>query len=179
MRIGITGDTHADTAALRQVVKLAPPVECWLHTGDHAEDAAVLGKLTGLEVTKVLGNCDRNPDLANIDEIIVIEGFKIWLTHGHRYMGHTRLSELVWWAKQLEVDIVVYGHTHIPMFEYHGEKLLINPGSPSRPRGGSKPSFAVLTLKKGEEPKLEFIELPQKEKFYTGIFRQSFVEYFS
>ena len=31
----------------------------------------------------------------------------VWLTHGHRYMGHTHIEELVWWAKQLDVDIVI------------------------------------------------------------------------
>lgn len=170
MKIGITGDTHGDIACLRKLVQLAPPVEQWLHTGDYAKDAAVLGKLSGLPLLKVLGNCDYDSQEANIDEIFVVEGFKIWLTHGHRYMGHTHIEELVWWAKQLEVDLVIYGHTHIPMCKYYGDKLLINPGSPARPRGGSKPSFAVLTLKQGMKPVVEFIELPEREKKYLGVF---------
>lgn len=170
MKIGITGDTHGDIACIRQIVKLAPPVEQWLHTGDHAMDATVLAKLSGLPISKVLGNCDYDSNIANIDEIFVWEGFKIWLTHGHRYMGHTHIEELVWWAKQLDVDIVIYGHTHIPMKKYYGDKLLINPGSPARPRGNSKPSFAVLSLKQGEKPTVDFIELPEREKRYMGIF---------
>lgn len=171
MKIGILGDTHGDRAAIRQVLQLVPPVELWLHTGDHAEDAYLLEKLTGIEVIKVLGNCDFNPKLANVDEILTLEGHKLWLTHGHRYMGHTRIGELAWWAKQLEVDVVVYGHTHVPMNKYYGDKLLVNPGSPSRPRGGSKPSFAVMTLQAGEKPKVEFIELPTAEKSYMGLFK--------
>lgn len=170
MKIGIMGDTHGDINVVRKIISIAPPVEMWLHTGDHAEDAYMLEKLTTLPVTKVLGNCDHNDKLANVDEIFDLEGFKIWLTHGHRYMGHTRISELPWWAEQLDVDIVVYGHTHIPMNKYFGKKLLINPGSPARPRGDSKPSFAVLTLNAGQKPIVEFIELPQPEKKYCGIF---------
>jgi len=170
MKIGITGDTHGDMSTVRQIVKLAPPVERWLHTGDHAGDAVILESMTGLPMTKVLGNCDYDDRIANIDEIFVCEGFKIWLTHGHRYMGHTHIEELAWWAKQLEVDIVVYGHTHVPMVKYYGDKLLINPGSTARPRGGSKPSFAVLTLKKGEKPEVEFIQLPEKVRSYLGCF---------
>lgn len=170
MKIGITGDTHRDIACIRKIVQLAPPVEQWLHTGDHVGDAILLAKQTGLLVTKVLGNCDYDSQEANIDEIFVLEGFKIWLTHGHRYMGHTHVEKLAWWAKQLEVDVVIYGHTHIPMFKYYGDKLLINPGSPSRPRGGSRPSFAVLTLKQGEKPVIEFVELPVREPKYMGIF---------
>lgn len=169
MKIGIMGDTHGDTQVIRKILQMAPPVEMWLHTGDHAEDAYLLEKLAMVPVIKALGNCDYDPKLANIDEIFAYEGYKIWLTHGHRYMGHTRIGELAWWAKQLEVDIVVYGHTHIPMNEYYGDKLLVNPGSPSRPRGGSKPSFAIMTLNAGQEPKVEHIELPVPEKKYWGI----------
>ena len=64
-----------------------------------------------------------------------------------------------YWAKELDQDIVVFGHTHVPLCEYYGDALLLNPGSPSRPRGGAKPSFAVLTLQKGEVPQVEFFEL--------------------
>lgn len=163
MRLGITGDTHGDARALRQILTLAPPVDKWLHTGDHAQDANLLQRLTGLPVLRVLGNCDGAPGpeaAANVDEIFVEEGWRLWLTHGHRYMGHTRVAELAWWARQLEADIVVYGHTHVPMNEYYGETLLLNPGSPSRPRGGSSPSFAVLTLHAGVKPAVEFFELP-------------------
>ena len=52
----------------------------------------------------------------------------------------------------------VFGHTHVPLCEYYGDALLINPGSPSRPRGGSKPCFAVLTLQKGATPEVEFFQ---------------------
>lgn len=170
MRIGITGDTHGDQQALRRVVKQAPPVEQWFHTGDYAQDGLQLKQLTGLSVTGVLGNCDGMSQEANVDEILVLEGKRVWLTHGHRYMGHTHVEELVWWAKKLEVDIVIYGHTHVPMNTYYGDILLINPGSPSRPRGGSQPSFAVLTLKEGQPPQVEHIELESPKPTYFSAF---------
>lgn len=170
MKLGIIGDTHGSQQAIRRALHKAPPVEQWLHTGDHAQDALLLEQQTGLTVTKVLGNCDPLNETANVDEILVIEGFRIWLTHGHRYMGHTHIEELVWWAKKLEVDIVVYGHTHVPMNSYYGDILLVNPGSPARPRGGSAPSFAVLTLKEGQKPQVEFIELEMEKPKYFSAF---------
>ena len=33
MKIGITGDTHGSTQAMRRVINATPPVERWLHTG--------------------------------------------------------------------------------------------------------------------------------------------------
>jgi predicted phosphodiesterase len=56
------------------------------------------------------------------------------------------------------------------MAKWYGDVLLINPGSPARPRGGSKPSFAVLTLHAGEKPQVEHIELPMEEpKIYSAF----------
>ena len=158
MRIAIIGDTHGSQQAIRKAVQLLPPVELILHTGDYAPDANLLETLTGLPVIKVSGNCDRD-GAANPDEIFEKEGYNIWLTHGHRYFHHNDVAELAWWAGRLETNIVVYGHTHVPMAKWYGDVFLVNPGSPIRPRGGSKPSFAVLTLNEGEKPHVEFIEV--------------------
>lgn len=159
MRIGLVSDTHSNIQVLRKIAQIAPPVEMWLHAGDHWQEANVLAQLTGLKVIAVQGNTDPRTDEIKLDEYLEFEGFKIWLTHGHRYIEGDARSSLGFWAKQLEQDICVYGHTHIPMCEYYGENLLINPGSPSRPRGGSKPGFAVLTINRGEAPAVEFYKL--------------------
>ena len=101
------------------------------------------------KTVRVRGNCDLLDDGSKFDEYLEIEGYKIWLTHGHRYIERNVQADLGYWAKQLGQDIVVFGHTHVPMAEYYAETLLVNPGSPSRPRGGSEPCFAVLTLQAG------------------------------
>lgn len=159
MRIGLVSDTHSNIQVLRKIVHEAPPVELWLHAGDHYQEANVLAQLSGVKVIAVQGNTDPKSEDVKIDEFLELEGFKIWLTHGHRYIEFDAKSSLGFWAKQLDQDICIYGHTHIPMCEYYGENLLINPGSPSRPRGGSLPSYAVLTLQAGAEPKVEFYNL--------------------
>jgi len=156
MRIGLVSDTHSNVQVLRKIVQQAPPVELWLHAGDHWQEANVLAQLSGLKVIAVQGNTDSKSETIKLDEYLELEGFKVWLTHGHRYIEGDVKSSLGFWAKQLDQDICVYGHTHIPMCEYYGDNLLINPGSPARPRGGSEPSFAVLTLNAGEKPVVEF-----------------------
>ncbi len=161
MKIGITGDTHGSLQAMRKIVAAMPSVDIWLHTGDHASDARVLSNLTGIKAICVAGNCDIGDYAtdAKIDEFIVLENYKIWLTHGHRYIQWNEKADLGYWAKQYDQDIVVYGHTHMPVCEQYGDALLINPGSPARPRGGSEPQFAVLTLTKGGTPEVEFIKI--------------------
>lgn len=169
MKIGITGDTHGSQQTIRQILQLTPPVELWLHTGDYSQDANLLAALSGIPVIKVAGNCDLPEGRANPDEIFMQEGFNIWLTHGHRYFHHNNVAELAWWAAKLEANIVVYGHTHVPMAKWYGDVLLVNPGSPVQPRGGSAPSFAVLTLQEGMRPEVEHIELPAPAKKLYGF----------
>lgn len=157
MIVGITGDTHHSEQSIRRVLAAAPAVDVWLHTGDCVEDADVLGNLSGRRVIRVTGNCDIGNRQAPPDQELTLEGFKLWLTHGHKYIDFNDRREMAWWAEQLKVDIVVYGHLHVPRNEWINNKLLINPGSPSRPRTLEGPSFAVLTLKAGEKPEVQHI----------------------
>jgi len=39
MRIGVTGDTHGSSQAVRRVVHASPEAEMYWHTGDYAHDA--------------------------------------------------------------------------------------------------------------------------------------------
>ena len=162
MKIGIISDTHGSAAALRKVLAVAPPVECWIHCGDFAADANALHNITAQKVYAVSGNCDvmRGAVKAKPDQSLRLEGFKVWITHGHLYMGETRkVEELGWWGQKLEQDIVIFGHTHVPLFTQVFGIWLLNPGSPSRPRERSKAGFAILTLNEGQMPAVEFIEV--------------------
>lgn len=158
MKIAITGDTHGNMQIMRKLVQQLPPTDLLLHTGDHAEDANFLQSITGVKTVSVCGNCDLHCSVKP-DEFLEIGNFKIWLTHGHKYIKWSEKSDLGYWAKQLGQDIVIYGHTHIPVCEYYDKSLLINPGSPARPRGGSDACFAILTLEDNKIPEVEFIKI--------------------
>jgi putative phosphoesterase len=41
-------------------------------------------------------------------------------------------------------DVLVYGHTHIPVASRHGDIVHFNPGSVSIPKGGNVPSYGML-----------------------------------
>ena len=101
MRIGITGDTHGSAQAIRRILQQTPPIELWLHTGDYAADANRLHDATGIKTVRVRGNCDLLDDGSKFDEYLEIEGYKIWLTHGHRYIERNVQADLGYWAKQL------------------------------------------------------------------------------
>ena len=159
VRIGIVGDTHGSKKAMRLVLSVTPPVDYWFHTGDYSQDGQFLAYETKLPLLAVAGNTDPAEGKANLDELVTLADKRIWLTHGHHYMHGYKIDEIAWWAKKLDVDIAVFGHTHIPMVKWYGEILLINPGSPLSPRDEQGPTFVVLTINEGEKPQAEIIQI--------------------
>ncbi|HWR39007.1 MAG TPA: metallophosphoesterase [Patescibacteria group bacterium] len=156
MRIGVVSDTHGNTRMLRRAVAAAGPVDQWLHAGDYSQDARHLIGWSQVPVTTVAGNCDGRVDLP-LDEYVDVGGKKIWLTHGHRYSVKQDLVDIIWWGGQYEVDIAVFGHTHVPYCQRHGSLLVFNPGSLGIPRFG-RPTYGLLTID-GDEIYGQIIEV--------------------
>ena len=52
-------------------------------------------------------------------------------------------------------DVIIFGHSHIPMIRYFKKILLVNPGSPTDKRQLPFYSFAVLHM--NEEIKAEMV----------------------
>lgn len=158
-RIGVISDTHGSMTALRACVSLAGAVDGWFHLGDYASDAKELARLTGKPVYSVLGNCDgfsySEPEEFSFPEkqkrpvselVVTVERARVLLTHGHRWDVDLGSYTLSYRADELNCAAALYGHTHRGELAAFGRVLLLNPGSPSRPRGFSKPSFAVLEV---------------------------------
>lgn len=80
--------------------------------------------------------------------VLTANGQQILFVHGHIEGVDYGYNKLGLDAKMLGLHYAVHGHTHIPHFEQHGDFTFINPGSISRPRGGSPASFAILTVEK-------------------------------
>lgn len=72
-------------------------------------------------------------------------GRKIFAVHGHRYGVEFVTDALESAAETAGATVVLYGHTHIPEKNVKGNMLILNPGSAARPRGGSRPSLAVVS----------------------------------
>ena len=68
-----------------------------------------------------------------IAKTIEAEGLKIGIAHGEVY-PRADTQQLVYIAKELDVDILVTGHSHQPKIEQTDGVLLLNPGSPIVPR---------------------------------------------
>lgn len=68
---------------------------------------------------------------------VLLEKQRLFLTHGHLF-GPENLPALN------QNDVLVYGHTHLPVAEQRGEIFHFNPGSVSIPKGGNPASYGML-----------------------------------
>ncbi len=159
MKIAILGDSHNHLEILdrMQVENRFEGVELILHTGDMCNDGSYLEEITGIKVIGVKGNADPIYSPCETEVILELEGYKIFLTHGHRYGVKGSNDRLFYRGKEIGADIVIFGHSHIPLTIEEENMLLLNPGSIGFPRGLSKKSYGIITL---EDPiKVDLVEM--------------------
>jgi uncharacterized protein len=182
--LGVIADTHVPDRVPRlnpRIIKLfrEAQVSTILHAGD-VSVPRVLEELQQLApVYAVRGNRDiialRNlPLVARLN----VEGVAIGMAHGHgtfrRYMidkiqraAQGRLVER-YLTRMLrtfpDVDVIIFGHLHVPCNLHLDGKLLLNPGSASYPWPRDKPpTLALLHISPGEVAVGEIIELDRDQ----------------
>ncbi|MCL2899470.1 phosphodiesterase [Brenneria tiliae] len=95
-------------------------------------------------IIAVRGNCDSEVDQMLLDfpvtapwQHVLLPKNRLFLTHGHLYHPDN--------LPPLNTDdVLVYGHTHIPVAEKRGDLYYFNPGSVSLPKGGYPASYGML-----------------------------------
>jgi uncharacterized protein len=144
MLVGLISDTHG---LLRpEVFDALQGVEIILHAGD-VGGRAVLSELEAIApVRAVYGNTDPpgEPGLA-ADIGLRLEGVSIHVSHGHE-LGRPTPERLL---ARYAADVIVYGHTHRPLVERSGQRLVVNPGGAGPRRFDLKPSVARMTVASG------------------------------
>ncbi|MBR3112804.1 MAG: metallophosphoesterase [Methanobrevibacter sp.] len=137
MLIGLISDTHIpDRARIlpQNVIDAFSDVDLILHAGD-LTSPKVIDELEEIApVMAVQGNMDRANGI-NLPKAKVIEAedLRIGLVHGEVY-PRADSQQLLYLARELNVDILVSGHSHQPKIEQSEGILLLNPGSPIVPR---------------------------------------------
>jgi len=158
VRVGILSDSHGDLKRAKQAVAEMGPVDLLLHAGDHYRDAIRLGELYGIEIKAVAGNCDLNAP-GPVEEVLEIQGRRIYLTHGHLYGVKHGLMRLFYRTCEVGAEIVIFGHTHAAQRGEIEGIYFLNPGSIARPRIAGKSTYAVLEFR-APGYTVEIFELP-------------------
>ncbi|XP_019354683.2 vacuolar protein sorting-associated protein 29 isoform X1 [Alligator mississippiensis] len=124
------------------------------------------------DVHVVRGDFDENLNYPD-QKVVTVGQFKIGLIHGHQVIPWGDMGSLALLQRQLDVDILISGHTHkFEAFEYEN-KFYVNPGSATGAYNALEmniiPSFVLMDIQAstivtyvyqlaGDEVKVERIE---------------------
>jgi len=145
LKILVISDSHGFKDNIIQAISKESP-DMILHIGDNKKDCDIItATYPEIPLRCVKGNCDRFTPGVEIDNF-VLEDKRIMMTHGHLYGVKTGTEYLIKNALEKDVDILLYGHTHIPHYSVHEHMAVINPGSLS----GAEKTYAVLEIKNGD-----------------------------
>ena len=152
MKIMCISDIHGNIECLNKAIER--------YREENADKLIILGDFSGyyfsssdFEVSEILnnmsgaiiavkGNCDsfETDNLFNFDlgylKTIDVNGIKVTLTHGHMY-NRNNLPENCG-------EIFLLGHTHVGNVERINGRIIANPGSISKPRGGARKSYLTI-----------------------------------
>ena len=144
MRILVVSDTHGNEYTLRQAVEEQPTARLIIHLGDGVRDAeSVADTYPDKQFRIVRGNCDfGHPETLAETGLEILKGHRLFFTHGHRYDVKMGLYRLVCAAREQKADIVMFGHTHVPVTDYDDGLYILNPGSLSY----GNPTYGVIDI---------------------------------
>jgi uncharacterized protein len=142
--IAAVADTHGTTDTIINELSRRK-FDHLLFAGDYYQDGQIIARKLKLPAHIVAGNCDVT-HRAKQEELITFLNQDILLVHGHQYGVKRDLNRLYYRARELDVDAVVFGHTHSPYCENAGGLWMVNPGSPVRPRSQGYGSFAIINI---------------------------------
>lgn len=146
MKYLVFSDSHGNIINFRKAIEKHLEITTIIFLGDGLSDISVLKSIyKNHNFYAVTGNCDFYSSYAN-EVVLLLEGKKILMTHGHFYNVKTSTRILIEKGKKEEVDILLFGHTHLPMVNYEYDMLIVNPGSISRPKFSKHPSYAIIDI---------------------------------
>ena len=151
MKILIVSDNHGRTGNLERVLREQGKIDYFLHLGDTEGSEDYIEALLDCPHVIVAGNNDYFSDLPD-EKTFKLGKYKIWMTHGHLYGIYMGTGKLEREMARRGVDIAMVGHTHVPMIQWCGERVILNPGSISYPRqSGRRPSYMIMEIDRDGE----------------------------
>jgi hypothetical protein len=153
LKIVITSDVHGHIERLERIAHIHHDADFFLDAGDSEATESMI-----LPFVSVEGNNDMFHAFPKT-RVIDAPPHKIYMTHSHEFFISQRDEGLVKKAKRLGCDIVIFGHSHVPLVQEMYGVTLINPGSLYYNRDRSPISYMVLTI---DDFKINIERVPYK-----------------
>jgi uncharacterized protein len=151
MKIIILSDTHikkGESLIPRlplELISIIKNCDLVIHAGDFEtlDCYNELLSLSRLEAVHGDTDCSELMDLLPERKVITIEGIKIGVIHKGQLTSENN-DGLRYLAKEMDVDVLIFGHFHHPIV-HRTEVLLLSPGSATVP-GIAEPSAMELEI---------------------------------
>ena len=135
MNILLVSDTHGRTDALEKLLEThQAQVDLVCHMGDYGSDLRKYeNTYKNLKMAAVNGNTDFSL-YGQTEQVLNFQlkngsNVRFLITHGHKFGVKKSLDRLVSYAKELGVNAVFFGHTHVDVCFYENDLFIMNPGS--------------------------------------------------
>lgn len=129
MKILVFSDSHRSLSGMYAAIELHRPQQV-IHLGDIMDDAEEVAKhYPAIPFCLVPGNCDGWVVTVPVKKQIVLGGKSILLSHGHRWGVKSGYDGAIADARAVGADILLFGHTHVPLCRQLEDGLwMMNPG---------------------------------------------------
>ncbi|MFX3632806.1 MAG: metallophosphoesterase family protein [Candidatus Pristimantibacillus sp.] len=155
MKIVVVSDTHMPRMAKglpERLVKELVTADLIIHAGDWTQSDVYDKLVKYAPVEGVAGNNDGDL-LANrfgYKKIIKCGTKRFGIVHGH--LPNPKRSAVYNASNSFtaeEVDVIIFGHSHVPLLKWHNGILLFNPGSTTSKRKQRLYSFGIIHAAEG------------------------------
>jgi putative phosphoesterase len=148
MKIGLISDTHNNIANLDNAIKKLKELgaDNIIHLGDNYADIDEIGETAILRVPGVFSECYRNPEIPN-RMVCFFSGWRVLISHTVSSHPHDLKTDIKpeEYSRDKKIDVVLYGHTHVPDIKKEGDVIYINPGHlKNEDKKGYPPTFGLL-----------------------------------
>ena len=144
MKILVFSDSHRSLSGMYTAIDRHQPQQV-IHLGDMLSDAEEVAEhYPKLPFCLVPGNCDGWMLSVPVKKQITLEGKSILLSHGHRWGVKSGYDMAIADARAVGADILLFGHTHVPLCKHMEDGLwMLNPGT-------SRSSYGLISIENGQ-----------------------------
>jgi putative phosphoesterase len=155
MKLVVISDTHMPRMSKKlpeRLIRELKTANAIIHAGDWTNLSVYEALRSYAPTNGVAGNNDDADIIRKfgLRKLLEFEGVRIGVVHGHG-TGKRKDTEVraVEAFKDVRLDVLIYGHSHVPVLKHIGSMLIFNPGSPTDKRRQPLYSFGVMQVTGG------------------------------